>query len=59
MEQPKPATLKEQKFNRQWVDSLFQEAQNRKWFGNITVEIKKGMIKLVRSEETLKPPNIE
>jgi len=46
----------QQKDQRKWLDSIIQGAQNRNWFGSITIEIKRGMINLVRSEETLKPP---
>ncbi len=41
---------------RKWVEGLLVSAQNRKWYGTITIEIKSGYIDLVRSEETLKPP---
>ena len=57
MERPvNPRTEKKQRDHRQWIEGLLVSAQKRGWFGTITVEIKKGMINLVRSEETLKPP---
>lgn len=48
--------LKKQKKQLEWVKGLLMQAQGRKWFGTITIEIKNGMIDLVRNEETLKPP---
>ena len=46
----------EQDSQRQWVEGLLVSAQRRGWYGKITIEIKRGMIDLVRSEETMKPP---
>ena len=43
----------------QWIKGHLTSAQNRKWYGKITIEIKKGLIDLVRLEETLKPPQDE
>lgn len=48
--------LKEQEVHRKWVEGLLVSAQKRKWFGTITIEIKRGMISMARCEETLKPP---
>jgi len=41
----------------QWVNGLLVSAQKRHWFGKITIEIKRGLIDVVRSEESLKPPD--
>jgi hypothetical protein len=38
------------------VEGLLVSAQNRKWYGKITITIKNGMIDVVGSEETFKPP---
>jgi hypothetical protein len=51
-----PALEKKQKTHRQWVEGLLVSAQNRKWYGKITITIKNGMIDVVGSEETFKPP---
>ena len=48
--------LKKQESQLQWVKGLLTSAQKRTWFGKITIEIKRGMIDIVRSEETFKPP---
>ena len=48
--------MEKQEEELRWVNGLLVSAQKRGWFGTITVEIKKGMIDMVRSEETLKPP---
>jgi hypothetical protein len=57
MPKPNNDTPQVQLSQRKWVEGLLVSAQNRQWFGTITIEIKKGVIDLVRSEETLKPPN--
>ncbi|MFA5089333.1 MAG: hypothetical protein WC552_09915 [Candidatus Omnitrophota bacterium] len=49
--------INQQQSHRQWVDGLLVSAQNRKWFGKITIEIRRGMIDLVKQEESLKPPS--
>lgn len=41
---------------RKWVEGLLVSAQNRGWYGTISIKIKKGMIDVVLSEESLKPP---
>jgi hypothetical protein len=46
----------QQQTERRWVEGLLVSAQKREWFGTIRIEIKRGMIDLVASEETLKPP---
>jgi hypothetical protein len=51
-----PSLLRKQEGEVQWIKGMLVSAQKRGWFGKITIEIKKGMIDLVRSEETLKPP---
>ena len=51
-----PKMLKKQQSQLKWIQGLLVSAQNRKWFGKITIEVKRGMIDLVRSEESLKPP---
>lgn len=56
-EDKKLKTAQKQKTQRQWVDGLLVSAQNRDWFGKITIEIKRGMIDVVISEESLKPPD--
>lgn len=53
-----PDVLRKQKNQLQWIQGLLVSAQKRRWYGKITIEIKQGMIDLVRSEETLKPPEI-
>ncbi len=45
-----------QRDDRQWVNGLLTSAQKRGWYGKITIEIRKGDISLVKSEESLKPP---
>ena len=49
--------MKKQEEELQWVTANLVSAQKRGWFGKITVEFKNGMIDIVRSEETMKPPN--
>ena len=56
MKEKNPNVERKQQTQRNWVDGLLVSAQNRNWFGKITIEIKKGMIDLVKSEESLKPP---
>ena len=51
-----PDVLRKQEEELRWIQGLLVSAQKRRWFGKITIEIKAGMIDLVRSEETLKPP---
>lgn len=51
-----PRVVNRQLTQRKWVEGLLVSAQNRQWFGRITIEIKRGMIHLVSQEETLKPP---
>ena len=51
--------IQEQKQHRLWIEGLLVSALNRKWFGKITVEIKRGEIFLVHSEESLKPPKLK
>lgn len=46
-----------QNTQRQWVNGLLVSAQKRNWYGNLTIEIKRGFIDIVRSEETMKPPD--
>lgn len=41
---------------RRWVEALLVSAQKRGWYGTFTVEIKNGMIHLVSTQQTLKPP---
>ena len=53
-----PDVLRKQEEEVHWVKGLLVSAQKRRWYGKITIEIKAGMIDLVRSEETLKPPSI-
>ena len=43
---------------RKWVEGLLVSAQNRSWYGKITIEIKRGFVDIVRSEETMKPPDM-
>jgi hypothetical protein len=45
-----------QRGQRLWVDGLLVSAQKRDWFGRITIEIKRGLIDVVKSEQSLKPP---
>ena len=52
-----PDVLRKQRTERQWIEGLLVSAQNRRWYGKITIEIKCGMIDLVWTGETLKPPN--
>jgi len=52
-------TVRKQANQRQWVEGLLVSAQKREWFGKITIEIKRGLIDMVRSEETLKPPSCD
>jgi hypothetical protein len=40
----------------QWLKALVMSAQNRDWYGSITIEIKRGMIDKVMKVESLKPP---
>ena len=51
-----PNVLKKQRNQRKWVDGILASAQDRQWFGTITIEIKRGMIHQVGQLETLKPP---
>jgi len=51
-----PEVQKKQESQLQWVNGLLVSAQKRSWFGKITIEIKRGMVDVVRSEESLKPP---
>jgi len=51
-----PNILRKQEEQLHWIKGLLVSSQKRRWFGKITIEIKRGMIDLVRSEETLKPP---
>ena len=56
---PNKKLLRKQAEEINWIKGLLTSAQHRGWFGKITVEIKRGMIDLVRHEETLKPPKSE
>jgi len=38
----------------QWVQAILTSAQSRGWYGKITIEVKRGVVDLVRCEETLK-----
>lgn len=49
--------LPKQRSERQWIEGLIVSAQERKWFGTITIEVKRGMVHLVKAEQTLKPPS--
>lgn len=52
----KPSQQPKHRNHRQWIEGLLVSAQDREWFGTITIEVKRGTINLVRSEQTLKPP---
>lgn len=39
-----------------WLEGLLADAQKRKWFGTISIKLKRGMIDVVLLEESLKPP---
>jgi len=54
-----PNVLRKQEEQLHWVNGLLTSAQMRRWYGKITIEIKNGMIDMVRSEETLKPPKYD
>ena len=51
-----PKVIQQQEEERRWIDGILVSAQKRRWFGTIRIEIKNGMVNLLRSEETLKPP---
>ena len=53
-----PQVRKKQKFERQWVEGLLVSAQKRKWYGNITIKLKRGMIDVVESLDSQKPPPV-
>jgi len=50
--------LPKQRSDRQWIEGIIVSAQERGWFGTITIEVKKGMVYLVKAEQTLKPPSL-
>ena len=39
-----------------WIETLLKSLRDAKFFGKITIEMKEGMIVLIRREETIKPP---
>jgi len=51
--------LKRHQAQRKWVEGLLVSAQQREWYGIISIKIKRGMIDVVLSEESLKPPTPE
>jgi len=51
-----PKVLRQQEEERRWINGMLVSAQKRRWYGKMTIEIKAGMIDIVRNEETLKPP---
>lgn len=59
LEQENPRAVERKQSQVKWVEGLLVSAQKRKWFGKITIDIKRGLIDLVKSEETLKPPEPE
>ena len=54
-----PDRTSKQKTQLKWVEGLLVSAQNREWYGKITIEIKRGMIDVLINEESLKPPKDE
>ena len=50
--------LKEHQGQLQWVEGLLVSAEKREWFGNITIQIKRGMIDSVLLAKSLKPPKM-
>lgn len=38
------------------LNGLLTSADKRDWFGKISIDIKRGMIDMVRVEKTVKPP---
>ena len=57
MPEPKKIdTGKKQLSERKWIEGVLTNAQSRRWYGTIKIELKKGLIDLVYLEETLKPP---
>lgn len=56
MTQKRDDLIQRQEMHLQWVQSLLTSAQNRDWFGTITIEVKRGVIDLVKTEQTFKPP---
>jgi len=53
-----PAVLRQQEEDRNWIEGLLVSAQKRRWFGTMTIEVKNGLVSLIRNEETLKPPKV-
>lgn len=43
---------------RVWVNSLFTVAQQREWFGTITIKMERGKVVRLVKEESLLPPNV-
>lgn len=51
-----PDVLRKQEKEINWIKGLISSAQQRRWFGKMTLEFKDGMVDIIRNEETLKPP---
>jgi len=56
MDKIKLTVEEKQQEQLRWLYAQLVSAQKRQWFGNINIQIKKGMIDLVDIHETLKPP---
>ena len=54
---PRLSQLLKQQSERQWIEGLRVSAQERQWFGIISIEVKRGMVHLVKAAQTLKPPS--
>lgn len=50
-----PKLLIRREKERKWVEELLIKAQDKRWYGNITIQIKNGMIDIVKCGQTFKP----
>ena len=44
--------------DRQWIEGLLVTAQEREWFGSITIELKRGVVDVAKLVESMKPPKV-
>jgi len=42
--------------NQQWFNDILKQLQEEHFYGKLVLEMKDGLVSLVRREETLKPP---
>jgi len=54
---PSRAELRDRELKQKdWVSHLVAEAQNKKWYGKLTLIMEDGVLRRVVKEESIKPP---